>query len=345
MPTLKFVTWNMEWMNDLFESNSQTPAFKADNAVPFHHPGATVRKRRDDLSGALNELAADVVVVVEGPNRTGELQLFFDQDVQGDWQVYVQPSKGQSQNIGVAVRVDQGKFNAVSFKSFDTNNLTSFDPFLIDTDDDEIEEQYKFERHPLYVEVNPQVGKSFRILGLHLKSKGIFQAYEWSKWWQMADANRRKLLAQTAQLRLKFLDPFLTQPETQHIPLVVCGDINDGPGLDANEKRLFGSAVERLMGTIWRPELCLHNALFDALKEKDRINLNFEAIETTRFKDPIFNDTWHREWIDHILYSNNQAATWVTQAQVHQTMPDGSRIWQKYKYASDHYPVSALITL
>lgn len=31
------------------------------------------------------------------------------------------------------------------------------------------------------------------------------------------------------------------------------GDINDGPGLNASEKRLYGSGIERLMGTIWTP--------------------------------------------------------------------------------------------
>ena len=34
-------------------------------------------------------------------------------------------------------------------------------------------------------------------------------------------------------------------------PLIVCGDIDDAPGLDASEKRLFGSGVERLVGAVW----------------------------------------------------------------------------------------------
>jgi hypothetical protein len=84
-------------MNDLFGPSDQPPAFKADEAEPFHHQGATVRQRRNDLAGVLNELEPDIVVVVEGPNRTGELQLFFDQDVEGVWQSYIQPSKGQAQ--------------------------------------------------------------------------------------------------------------------------------------------------------------------------------------------------------------------------------------------------------
>ena len=39
-------------------------------------------------------------------------------------------------------------------------------------------------------------------------------------------------------MRLDFLDPLLGDPATRSIPLIVCGDINDGPGLDASEKRV-----------------------------------------------------------------------------------------------------------
>ena len=111
-----------------------------------------------------------------------------------------------------------------------------------------------------------------------------------------------------------------------------------------SEKRLFGSGIERLMGSMWKPELCLGNALFDGLKERDKVNLNFGAIATTRFQDPIFNNTWHNEWIDHILYSHCVDPVFVVEAQVHKEMADGRPIWEKYRHASDHYPVSAMIT-
>src|ERR671914_753430 len=200
------------------------------------------------------------------------------------------------------------------------------------------------EDEPLYVQINPKDGNGFRVLGLHLKSKGIFGAYEWSKWWQIADANRRKILAQASQIRLRFLDPYMTDSATKEIPLIVCGDINDGPGLDASEKRLFGSGIERLMGTVWRPELCLHNALFDSLQDEEQAELDFEAIATTSFQDPIFNNTWHEEWIDHVLYTESPDESWVVNAKVHGRMPDGTPIWERFEHASDHYPVSAAVT-
>jgi hypothetical protein len=236
----------------------------------------------------------------------------------------------------VAVRTDEGRFEDLPFEQFDTSRMEVFGGFLADTDDG-IDEQYGFERRPLYVEINPAGRQSFRVLGLHFKSKGIFRAYEWSKWWQIADANRRKILAQASQLRLKLLDPYMTHATTKDTPLIVCGDINDGPGLDASEKRLFGSGVERQMGTGWRPELCLRDALFDSLSHKERVDLQFEAVWTTRFQDPIFNDTWHREWIDHLLYTDSPDGLWVAHAEVHHHMPDGTPIWEKYGHASDHY--------
>jgi endonuclease/exonuclease/phosphatase family metal-dependent hydrolase len=341
---IKFVNWNMEWMNDLFVADKGPAAFRPDDAVPQHNHKTTVRRRREDLAGVLNELQPDVLVVVEGPNRTDELQLFFDLDVEGTWQTYIQPTKGSTQSIGVAVRTDTGKFGDEAITPFDTTRIPSFERFMIDVDDDGIEENYRFERLPLYTKVLLAKGQEFRILGLHLKSKGIFDAYEWSKWWQVADANRRKLLAQATQLRIGFIDPFLQSEATKSVPLLVCGDINDGPGLDESEKRLFGSTVERLMGLVWFPDLCLRNALFEGLTVRQQQQLQFEKLATTSFSDPIFNGVWHRSWIDHILYSDNQTRPWVTQARIDEIIA-GEKIWRKYPSASDHFPISAVIEL
>lgn len=345
MAELTIAVWNMEWMNDLFESNQQAPAYKPDDASTYHQPEATVKQRRENLSGLLQELDADVVIVVEGPNRTGELQLFFDEDMPGTWATYVQSGRGQVQNVALAVRLDKGRFADTPFKAFDTNQLEVFDPFPLDVDEDGIRELYQFSRRPVYSEIYPAAGRPFRVLGLHLKSKGIFSAYEWSKWWQIADANRRKILAQSTRIRLEFLDPYLQDPELRDTPLIVCGDINDGPGLDASEKRLFGSGVERLMGTVWKPELCFGNALFDQLKAKDQKDLDFAGLYTTNFKDPIFNNTWHRVWIDHILYSRRGPENWVSGARVHRTAESGEPVWRAYPFASDHFPLVATVTV
>ena len=309
LSNLKFVLWNMEWLDDLFAKDDQAVQFRPDDEKAPHSSGTTVKQRRDDLSGVLRELMPDVVVIVEGPSRQKELQLFFDNIGLGTWITDLQVSPSQTQNIGIAVRVDTNKFKDPALRRMDTKDDPRFNPFLVDTDNDEIKEQHHFERRPLYAEISPAQGAPFRVLGLHLKSKGIFE-------------------------------PYLIDDQTKQIPLIVCGDINDGPGLDASEKRLHGSGIESLMGNIWQPGQCLGNALFDALKAKARKALDFSSIYTTSYKDPIFNDVYQKDWIDHILYSKSPFSNWVHSAKVNRSMPDGTSIWKKYKNASDHYPVS-----
>lgn len=52
--------------------------FKADDAVVRGpRSGNTVAQLRADISGVINDIGVDVLVVVEGPNRAEELQLFF----------------------------------------------------------------------------------------------------------------------------------------------------------------------------------------------------------------------------------------------------------------------------
>lgn len=107
MPNLKFVLWNMEWLNDLFVKGSGPAQFRPDDEKSQNSEG-TIKQRRDDLSGVLRELNPDVVIVVEGPSLPEELQIFFDSIGQGTWATGLQVSPGQSQNIGVAIRTDTG---------------------------------------------------------------------------------------------------------------------------------------------------------------------------------------------------------------------------------------------
>jgi endonuclease/exonuclease/phosphatase family metal-dependent hydrolase len=348
MATIKFVLWNMEWLNDLFTSDSATAAFKPRTASTAHSK-ASVGKRLDELRDVLVKLDPDCVVVIEGPSRAAELDLFFNSGFTGTWATHLQetrrPGYASLQNIGIALRTDRGRFASDPLKRFDAAAEKAFDDFEVDLDDDEVPERYQFERRPLYAEVALAGGARFRVLGLHLKSKGIFGAYEWSKWWAVADGNRRRILAQAGHLRAEFVEPYLRRADTRDVPLLVCGDINDGPGFDASEKRLVGSGVERLMGTVWFPELALRSALFEALPPRDQAKLNFEKLATTRFGDPIFNNVFHEEWIDHVLYTPTGGRRWVKEAKVINEVVAGTPIWRSHADASDHRPVAATIEL
>ena len=343
---LRLLLWNMEWMNDLFTSGSGPAAFRPDSQKMPHFPASvTTSERRADLSAVIREVEPDAVVVVEAPSREEELDLFFRTDLGPEWRAFLQPTSGSAQTIGAAINTATGKFDAAATHRLDSAANPAFGEFLWDTDGDSVDERYRFERLPLDLEVALTGGKRLRILGLHLKSKAIFDAYEWSKWWAVAGGNRRKILAQALFIRERFVAPFLKDAATADVPLIVCGDVNDGPGLDASEKLLFGSGIEMLMGDVWTPDVSLGNALYDGLSDTAKRNMDFTTLATSRFKDPIFNDVYHQEWIDHVLYSRNLGRTWVSGGRVVRNALDGQPLYRKYPHASDHSPVVVTLDL
>ena len=86
-------------------------------------------------------------------------------------------------------------------------------------------------------------GQVIRLIGAHLKSKAPHGAHNRDEVMRLSIANRRKQLAQAIWLRARV---------AEHLelgdPLIVMGDLNDGPGLDEYE-HLFGrSSVEIILG-------------------------------------------------------------------------------------------------
>ena len=348
--TIKFMVWNMEWMNDLFINVGTIHQFKSPRSKI--RGGHSVQQRVDDLTEVINQIGPDLILVTEAPNTQGEFHRFFDRNakksqfkpLQGQWATHLQPTHGSSQAIGVACRIDKDLFQKDPIADLRRPTDPCSCPFQVDVDGDGIEEVYKFTRQPLYVEIRPKVDPSFHVLGVHLKSKGVFNAMEWSKMWRRADGNRQRIVAEAMQLRKTLIEPCLKQGDTG---LLVCGDVNDGPGMDASEWKLRVSGVERLMGSVWRPEFVLFNALFDSLSDAKRAKEDVTSLSTTRFKDPILNDQYLKVWIDHLLYSvPRDRQQWVSGASIVKDLSANGEtkpIWRLFPGASDHQPIVATL--
>jgi endonuclease/exonuclease/phosphatase family metal-dependent hydrolase len=84
------------------------------------------------------------------------------------------------------------------------------------------------------------------------------------------------------------------------LPVIVFGDMNDGPGFDAYEKAIGRSFVETVIGSVYYPDTIYANALTWMQEE------NSADLWTAEFSDSIVSHprNWkHRVWIDHILLS------------------------------------------
>ena len=114
---------------------------------------------------------------------------------------------------------------------------------LIDLDIDATEDRVVFSKPPLELAMETRDGFAFRMIGAHLKSKAPHGARNAAEVLSIGVANRRKQLAQAIWLRRR-IEAHLARDE----PLMVMGDLNDGPGLDEFESLFGRSSVEIVLG-------------------------------------------------------------------------------------------------
>ena len=360
---LKIVCWNMDWFADLFAEGAGGEAMlKPDDMVvrgpsPTNQPGAapTVAHRMRLLTKAIVDLAPDVLIVLEGPSRAEELAHFFARIGHGEWVCHVQktrtaqypagPVHAARRCIGIAVRTDTSRFASDPVVLFDAEDPDSglvhdaTEPFFADRRRDLSTEWFRFETRPLYAEIRPVAGAAFRILGVHLKSPAFFGGYDWSRWVVQAEANRARFAALSLRLRHRFLDAYLSEPETRDIPLLVTGGLNEGAGADVCDPRGHQSAAELLMGSVWAPHLTLGNALYDTCGRDYSEPDAFDQLWTMQFSDPISERIKHRGWVDHVLYSRNAPEGWCAGAQIPRATLGGL----PFEAISDHFPVTVRV--
>jgi endonuclease/exonuclease/phosphatase family metal-dependent hydrolase len=326
MPRL--MAYNIEWFDD---------AFKKDNT-----PGDTAeaRKQLDAAAEVIQHIDPDLIGITEAPNTTtttGEqdtvkaLENFAsDKGLRQSKALIGFPSPGRQE---ISILFDPNVFEVEHDPggSPGTQKNPPFkEQFYVDSDEDGIKEVYKHYRPPLEAKVKPKSGgTSFWIMVVHAKSKGIFNAMDRVHFERTSERNRRKLFAECSSIRRR-VDEWLAKDR----PVVVMGDINDGPGFDFYEERFGRSAVELIMGSIFSPDDILRNVV--GAPKWGRFGWEPSS---ARFPDPFTNDRVNA-LIDHIMVSRHlkfQEEGYVWNPFQNEAAKD---IKDHLVKASDHFPIT-----
>ncbi len=333
---MRFATYNIEWMNSLFDDHG---ALLDDGGWSGRHD-VTRSQQISALVTVFRAMDADAIMVIEAPDdgRTRStvpaLEIFSEAaGIRARKAIMGFPNDTQQE---IALLYDPDVMTVRHDPQIHPSAPGFDDAFSIDLDIDATKDRVVFSKPPLELVVDAEQGFSFRVIGAHLKSKAPHGATNRDEVLRISIANRRKQLAQAIWLRTR-----ITALLDAGTPLMVMGDLNDGPGLDEYE-HLFGrSSVEIVMGQG-------DQALFDP-HARQGLQRRLGATPTTaRF--------WiHQEGrflqalLDYIMVSPDLAARSARWRIWHPL--DDPECWAQAELrdalvtASDHFPVSLDINL
>ncbi|NNE51575.1 MAG: endonuclease [Sulfitobacter sp.] len=247
---MRLATYNVEWFASLFDDNNRL----FDDGVWSARYKVTRAEQTAALGHVFATMDADAVMVIEAPDhspsqstvialenfanhfglRAREAVMGFSNDTQQEIALLYDPE------VLTARHDPKGPFAGRD----GTTGAPRFDSALrIDLDIDATEDLVRFSKPPLELEVKTRGGFAFRMIGAHLKSKAPHGAENSAEILSIGIANRRKQLAQAIWLRGR-----IEEHLAEGTPLIMLGDLNDGPGLDEFESLFGRSSVEIVMG-------------------------------------------------------------------------------------------------
>jgi len=327
---MRIATYNVEWFNALFDDDGQL----LDDGEWSARWDVTRADQIEALALVFQAMDADAVLVVEAPDtsrkrdtvpaletfakafdlRTRRAVMGFANDTQQEIALLYDPDRITARHDPIGTtHGDAPRFDEV---------------FKIDLDIDATRDRVTFSKPPLELVLETATGTSLRMIGAHLKSKAPHGATSEAEAMRISIANRRKQLAQAIWLRRRV---------TQHLeagdPLVLMGDLNDGPGLDEYE-HLFGrSSVEIILG----------DDLFDPHARR-ALGRRFEAVPTTARFWIRQENRYLQALLDYIMVSPDLAAKDPSWRIWHPM--DDPECWTRPGLrdalitASDHFPVT-----
>ena len=256
---MRIATYNVEWFNNLFDDEGN---LLMDDGWSGRQD-VTRAEQIEALGLVFTALDADAVMVIEAPDHNGRratvpaLEAFaraftlrarkavvgFGNDTQQEIALLYDPDALSARHDPLGD--ETGKKGSTEAPRFDS-------VFRIDLDIDATEDLVRFSKPPLELAMETADGFGFRMIGAHLKSKAPHGARSKAEIMKLSIQNRRKQLAQAIWLRQRVEEHLLAQT-----PLIVLGDLNDGPGLDEYEGLFGRSSVEIVLGEGNGP--CLHD--------------------------------------------------------------------------------------
>ncbi|MGJ8544777.1 MAG: endonuclease/exonuclease/phosphatase family protein [Sulfitobacter sp.] len=336
---MRIATYNVEWFSALFDDENQ---LLDDDGWSGRHD-VTRGQQTAAVGYVMQQLDADALMIIEAPDQGRKrhtvraLELFaekfslraraavmgFANDTQQEIALMYDPDKIEAAHVPLGIAA--GPDGAAGDPRFDS-------ALRIDLDIDATEDRVVFSKPPLELNIKTQGGFTFSMIGAHLKSKAPHGATNPAEVMKFAIANRRKQLAQAIWLRRR-IEVHLAAKT----PLMVLGDMNDGPGLDEFEDLFGRSSVEIVLGH------GTQNALFDP-HAKRALSRKLGAMPTTSRFYIRQEKRFLQALLDYIMVSDDfreRRAVW----RIWHPMDD-PECWHSEQMrnalvmASDHFPVT-----
>lgn len=247
---MRIATYNVEWFTNLFDSKDN---LRVDGGWSGRHD-VTRAEQIAAVGHVFQAMDADAVMVIEAPDagrksstvaalenfaaafdlRAREAVMGFGNDTQQEIALLYDPETLSAQHDPQGL--ETGPEGAAGAPRFDSI-------LRIDLDIDATEDKVVFSKPPLELALKTASGFDFRMIGAHLKSKAPYGARDQAHAMQISIANRRKQLAQAIWLRAR-----IDENMAVGTPIILLGDLNDGPGLDVFEDLFGHSSVEVILG-------------------------------------------------------------------------------------------------
>ena len=334
---MRLMNWNIEHMNSWWEGGTQEPpVMRSSFAGSSFSPAiANVPELASRVAEVIKSVDPDIITIQEGPGFP-EIRHFLLDFVGGNWQVL--RGEGGAQALLVVSRHGRGISDFADGVST-VGDIVLDGPFTADTNADLELEEVPFARVPQVCTFKAH-GETFTLINNHLKSKfvndgrSLFEAggQDRLEYFSKSLVARRRISGEAYRLRA-FMDRILEENPTAKI--IVCGDLNDGPGSDFFEENfLTHSVVDRVFGSIFHRE-----------KQLTHVLLNGTSTDfTAKFFD--FIAGVEKELvIDHIGLSRSVSETfnWVGRVAVEefeaQVLEDDGTLRHRDLMPSDHRPV------